>query len=290
MKRDFRDAVFAVIHDLMRQDENVVVLTNDNGAWGLDKIREEFPQRVVNVGVAEQNMMSLAGGLASAGKRVFAYGQCAHLMRAWEQIKVGICIPNLPVTILGVGAGLSMGRDGPTHHAVEDVALMRVLANMTIYNPADWVCAEACVKMAYEARTPHYVRLDKEQLPNLYQPGHDFSRGFCGFGDDVLHRAIFSTGIETWRARQKALRCVIDIFRLKPVPDFGGYFVDRCQDEMEVWDEHNPSGGLYSIVAEALCGATRIGLPDKFQGTIAREPIDDKPLAWVDNDIPFGGE
>jgi transketolase len=160
MKRDFRDAVFAVVHELMRADSSIVVLTNDNGAWGLDTIREEFPARVVNVGVAEQNMMALAGGLASSGKRVFVYGQCAHLMRGWELIKVCICLPNLPVTILGLG-GPSMWRDGPTHYGTEDLGLMRTLRNMTVCEPFEWGCVADCVKMAYEARTPHYIRFDK---------------------------------------------------------------------------------------------------------------------------------
>ena len=84
MKQDFRDAAFAIVHALMRADPDVVVLSNDNHAWGLDAIRKEFPHRTINVGVAEQNMFSVAGGLASCGKRVFAYGQSAHLMRGWE--------------------------------------------------------------------------------------------------------------------------------------------------------------------------------------------------------------
>lgn len=282
-KRDFRDAAFGVVHNLMHIDPNVVVLSNDMGAHGLDAIRAEFPARAINVGIAEQNMLSLAGGLAATGKRVFVYGIIAHLMRAWEQIKIDICMPNLPVTILGVGAGLSYGPDGPTHHGTEDVALMRVLSNMTIYNPADWVCTEAVVKMAYEAKTPHYIRLDKEQLPALYSATQDFRLGFCGWGDS-LHRAIISTGVETWRARQIDHRCVIDIFRLKPTPDFGGYFADLFQDEIEVWDEHHPNGGLFSIVAEALCTAKRKTLPDKFlMGATVREPVADKPLAMIDD-------
>jgi len=160
MTRDFRDAVFAVVHELMRADSNVVVLTNDNGAWGLDTIREEYPERAINVGVAEQNMMSLAGGLASAGKFVFAYGQSAHLMRGWEQIKVGICIPNFPVTILSVG-GPSTWKDGPTHYGDEDISLMKALTNMTLYELFEWEYAQNCVKAAYHARTPHYLRFDK---------------------------------------------------------------------------------------------------------------------------------
>ena len=153
--------VFSVVRDLMRADPNVVVLSNDNHAWGLDAIRKEFPDRAINVGVAEQNMMSVAGGLASSGKYVYVYGQSAHLMRGWEQIKVSICLANLPVTILSLG-GRSMWRDGPTHYGDEDLGCMRTLANMTVYEPlqlGDDV--DGVVKAAYRAKTPHYIRFDK---------------------------------------------------------------------------------------------------------------------------------
>lgn len=276
--KDFRDAAFGVVHDLMRADPHVVVLANDLGAHGLDKIREEFPARTINVGVAEQNMMSLAGGLAESGKRVFVYGIISHLMRGWEQIKVGLCIPNLPVTIIGLGAGLSSGLDGPTHYGTEDVALMRVLSNMTIYNPADCICTAAAIQMAYDSGTPHYIRLDKEQLPALYSATQDFNAGYCVWGDG--RSTIISTGVETWRARQvdQAVR-VIDVFRLKPAPDIGRYL----QGSVAVWDEHHPHGGLYSIVAEMLCPALRKTLPDQFLPATKREPVLTKPLAMVDD-------
>jgi transketolase len=286
MKRDFRDAVFGVLHGLMKADPSIMILCNDAAAWKLDEIRQEFPERAINVGVAEQNMMSLAAGLASAGKKVFVYGIIAHLMRGWEQIKVGICIPNLPVTILGMGAGLSSGLDGPTHHAVEDVALMRVLANMTIYNPADCVCAEACVRMAYEAGTPHYIRLDKDPADDLYRPTYDFSRGYAVFGDE-RDDAIVATGIETQRARRKYASCVIDVFRLKPAPDVWQFALSTC----EVWDEHHPHGGLWSMVAEQACLARPKTLQDEFiLGPAKREPVTGE-LAWVDDGygMPFRG-
>lgn len=277
MKRDFRDAAFTVIRDLMRTDPNIVVLNNDHGAFILTEIQQEFPDRAINVGVAEQNMMSVAAGLAASGKKVFVYGIIAHLMRAWEQVKVSICIPNLPVTILGTGAGLSSGLDGPTHHATEDVALMRVLANMTIYNPADCVCMEACVRMAYEAGTPHYIRLDKESVVDLYSPAYDFSQGYCVFGTPL----IIATGIETQRARRNP-GDVLDVYRLKPFP-----CIDYTLDGMQVRDEHHPNGGLFSMVAEQACTVSGDTLFDKFLGPIKREPVPDRPLAWVDDGYGF---
>ncbi len=289
-RKDFRDATFSVVLDIMRADKDVVLLTNDMQAFEFAKIREACPGRLINVGVAEQNMMLLAAGLASAGKRVFVYGMIAHLMRGWEQIKIGICLPNLPVTILGLGAGLSMGLDGPTHHGTEDVALMRVLSNMTIYNPADWVCTEAVVRMAYEARTPHYIRLDKEQLPALYKEGHDFSGGYAVFGDPQQNVTV-ATGIQTWRARAIP-GCVVDIFRLKPSPNIASDLINlKDRAAIAIWDEHHPSGGLFSIVAEMLCTAERTTLPDKFlMGETKRAPVTGM-LAYADDGygMPYYG-
>jgi len=109
---DFRDSVFNTIRDIMRKDPAVMIVTNDMGAMVLDQIREEWPARVINVGIAEQNMMSVAGGLAQCGRKVFGFGIAAHVAtRSWEQIKLDICALNLPVVIVGVGPGLAYGND-----------------------------------------------------------------------------------------------------------------------------------------------------------------------------------
>lgn len=296
MTRDFRDAAFSVVHDLMRADPNIIVLTNDNGAWGLDTIRKEYAERVINMGVAEQNMMSVAAGLTSCGKRVFVYGQCAHLMRAWEQIKVCICLPNLPVTIIGVGAGLSMWKDGPTHFGTEDVALMRVFDNMTIYNPADWICAEWCVKKAAEARTPHYIRLDKHSLAPIYREGQDFSDGYCVFGDDS-GEIVISTGVETQRARRSDAPCVIDIFQLNPEPPalwdyFEVLFASKDEGDIMIREEH-ARGGLVAMLGElVLTGADDGPLIREFiEDGAEREPVPDTEPGWTDDGygFPFNG-
>jgi len=258
---EFRDTVFSAVHEIARADRNVVVLTNDMGALGLEKIREELPAQVFNVGISEQNMMSMAGGLALAGKSVFVYGIVAHITaRCFEQIKLDICLPALPVTLLGVGAGLSYGVDGPTHHGVEDIAILRALGGLQIFNPADGPCAASSVRAAYASRRPAYVRMDKEVLPELYLPGEmNFSDGL-GMPHEGNDAAIVSTGVLSWAARDAARKLdqkgvsvrVIDVFRLKPVNQENLAVLLKGIPMVVVVEENVSNGGLGSIVAEVL--------------------------------------
>ena len=257
---DFRDAVFNAVEEIMSKDKDVLVLYNDMGAMGLDKIRNEFPGRVINAGIAEQNMVSVAAGLAMTGNRVFIYGIIAHIFsRGFEQIRNDICCPNLPVTILGVGSGLSYGTDGPTHHGVQDIAVMRTLPNMAIYNPSDSVSAHASVKQADERGGPGYIRMDKEQLPAIYGQEADFRTGF-----NILHKgsdiALLATGVLVHRtieaARQLADEgisvCVMDVFRLKPIDSNALYKAIGNVNAVLTVEENSPIGGLSSIIAELI--------------------------------------
>ena len=130
------------------------ILTNDMGAKGLDDIKKKFPTRVINAGICEQNIASVAGGLAKTGNYVFIYGIISHIIfRSLEQIKIDICVPNLPVTIIGVGAGLSYGQDGPTHHGVEDIGISRVLPNLNLYNLQTLFQPIKCIFFFYKQKT-----------------------------------------------------------------------------------------------------------------------------------------
>jgi len=257
---DFRDAVFNAVRAIMSKDKEVLILYNDMGAMGLDKIREDFPGRVINAGIAEQNMVSVSAGLASTGRRIFIYGIIAHIFsRGFEQIRNDICCPNLPVTMLGVGSGLSYGTDGPTHHAVQDIAVIRTLPNMRIYNPADCVSAYALVKLSAEGNGPGYLRMDKEQLPPIYDPKTDFSAGSAILyeGSDI---ALVSTGILVHRAIEVARQLaeegisvrVLDVFRLKPVDLNVLHMAIAGVRAVVTLEENSPIGGLGSIMAELL--------------------------------------
>ena len=276
MTTDFRDAVFLAVHEVMDQNPRAVILYNDMGALELDRIREAHPDRVYNVGISEQNMASLAAGLAFDGRCVFTYGIIAHVFaRSFEQIRNDICCANLPVIILGVGSGLSYGADGPTHHAVQDIAVMRTLPNMAIYNPSDCVSAQAAVRLAAARMRPAFIRMDKEQLPALYQEGADFAPGFAKLrdGSDI---AIVATGILVHKALEAAqlllsegIRVrVIDLFRLKPVnPDAFRSALAGVKAVVTL-EENSLIGGLGSLVGEILARGkehpafTSIGLED----------------------------
>jgi len=286
MLLDFRDAVFDAVHKTMSQDKDALILYNDMGAMGIDKIRANFPNRVINVGIAEQNMMSVAAGLALAGKCVFTYGIAAHITaRCYEQIKLDICSMHLPVIILGIGSGLSYGVDGPTHQANEDIAIMRALPGMTIYNPADAITATAVVNLAYHSHGPAYIRMDKEQHEAIYnRDTQDFTEGLAtvAFGGDVT---IIATGILVHRAiavseelaKDGVSVRVVDLYRIKPCNTQLLRNVILGSKRIVTLEEHSSVGGIGSLIADLISESgvkvpfTKLSLSDEtYLGSASR--------------------
>lgn len=277
--RDPRDAVFDEVARLAAADPRVWVLTNDMGALGLDALRVRFPARVVNVGIAEQNMVTVAAGLALGGKRVFTYGILAHVTaRCYEQLRLDVCAHGLPVIGLGVGAGLSYGADGPTHHGIYDLPLLRALPGLALYNPADGATAAAAVRLAAAGGGPAFIRLDKEAPAPLHDAATtDFAAGAAVLraGADAC---VVATGCSVARALAAAdalaaaglAVTVVDVFRLKPLPVATLAPLVGAARAVVTVEEHAPVGGLGSAVAELLAelGAAprlrRLALPDAF--------------------------
>ena len=139
---DMRDAFFDQVNTLAAGDRNVLMLIDDQGALSLDWLQQNLPEQYFNVGIAEQNLVSVAAGLALGGKIPYIYGIATFMtMRCYDQIRDDLCCMHLPVTILGSGAGYTYSGDGPTHHAAQDVAIMRALpANWTINNTCPSPC------------------------------------------------------------------------------------------------------------------------------------------------------
>ena len=274
---DIRDAVFDRVYELGAKDRNLIVLTDDMDAFGLRRFKRDFPDQYVNIGVAEQNMINLAAGLATCGKQVFAYGIASYVtMRCFEQIKVNLCSMHLPVTIVGIGTGFSFEFDGPTHHGNMDVAVMRSLPEITIYNPSDITFASACVDLAYESEGPVYIRLDKGKFPVLSEEGSDFSDGFRVV-KPLREVNVVSTGFMTAQTLLAAEALeergvsvgVVDLYRLKPISDaFCSTLLESSQQVVTV-EESSIIGGVGTIVAEVLAEAgssirvSRLAVPDK---------------------------
>jgi len=167
---EIRDAFFAELYDFASGDKNVMFLTADVGAWGLQKFKSDLPKQYINVGVAEQNLVSVAAGLALGDKNVFIYSIAAFItQRCYEQIKIDLCQMQLPVTIIGSGPGLTYGSDGPTHHATNDIEIMQVLP-LTIITPQNPEEAKEAAIIGYQRKWPVYIRLGKGEgkLPAVY--------------------------------------------------------------------------------------------------------------------------
>lgn len=258
-----RDVLIGEIYNRMRENEKIFFLSADFGSPALDRLREDFPERFVNVGIAEQNLVSIAAGLGLEGKTVFAYAIAPFItMRAFEQIRISLAIMaqtrEVNVNLIGVGAGLSYDVTGPTHHCLEDIALMRLLPNVGVISPADSSMMGEIAAYAIEEKRPCYIRLDGKAQPRVYpQAPPSFADGF-GTLRAGGETCLVSTGYMTHVAlevadllKEQGMQVgVVDLFRLKD-PDrdrlkaaISGYRRLVTLEEGFIW-----RGGLDSLVA-----------------------------------------
>ena len=273
-----RDAFFNELYEIAIKDRNIIIVSADMGAPSLDKFRKDLGNQFINVGIAEQNMVTVATGLALNGKRVFIYAIMPFAtLRCYEMIKVNLSLMNIPVTIIGVGAGFSYDDSGPTHHSTEDIAVMRVLPNMTILSPSDSIMAAKFARMSCKMSGPNYVRLDREILPLIYKQDTSFSDGLTNLkaGKDVC---IISTGNMVHRAIEVSNKLkehsinagVIDLYRIRPINEELLLNSIGQSKRIVTLEEHLLTGGMGSAVAEILIdnGKTtplkRIGIRDKY--------------------------
>lgn len=199
-----RDVFLASLYEEMAHDESIFFVAADFGSPILDKIRADYPTRFINVGIAEQNLINVATGLALEGFKVFAYAIAPFItMRCYEQVRVNIAILSqireMNINIIGVGAGVSYAMSGPTHHCLEDLSIMRTLPNMEVFSPSDYVSAQSYVSRSLSVKKPKYIRFDAQPLVALRESVKDFENGF-----EVLQEgkkvAIVSTGYMTQKA------------------------------------------------------------------------------------------
>ena len=179
-----RDAFLSSLHKAMEKDESIFFLSADFGSPVLDNMRTQFADRVMNVGIAEQNLINVSAGLSLEGYKVFAYAIAPFItMRCFEQIRVNLAllsqVRKLNVNLVGVGAGYSYVVSGPTHQCLEDISIMRSLANMQVYSPSDHIMAAGLVETCASNDGPKYLRFDVQALPVLYADNApDIQQGF----------------------------------------------------------------------------------------------------------------
>jgi len=252
---------------LAEQDERIFLITPDMGFSVLESFQERFPGRFLNVGIAEGNAVGIAAGLALSGKIAYVYSIIPFVcMRPFEQVRVDVAYMNTNVRLVGVGAGLAYGPAGATHHAVEDLAIMRALPNMSVVSPCDPWEVEQAVRLSVRHQGPMYIRLARNGEPILSDPA-----GMLGFGQlNPLKRMpdapilILATGnacdvalgVHAGLIERGLAADLISVPFIKPLDR------DRLVEEMAgrqlvlAVEEHGEIGGLGSAVAEVIAGST----------------------------------
>lgn len=278
-KQATRDAYGLALVELGRAHEDVVVLDADlSKSTKTADFAKAFPSRFINAGIAEQNMMGMSAGLAASGKVVFASSFAIFAAgRAFEQVRNSIAYPHLNVKVCATHAGLTVGEDGGSHQAVEDIALMRTLPNMTVVVPADGISTRKAVQKLYDLEGPAYLRLGRPAVPVLYNENDSITIGKGNLlreGSDV---AIIACGIMVSKALEAAEllaaqgidAAVADMHTIKPLDRELIIQLARQTGALLTVEEHSIIGGLGSAVCETVCEACpvpvlRMGINDVF--------------------------
>ena len=256
-------------------DERVVLLTGDHGYALFDEFRQVCPDRFLNAGVAEQNMVGVAAGLAKGGLRPVVYGLSAFIpIRVLEQIKLDVCYERLPVVLIGDGAGVVYSTLGTSHQSTEDVAALRALPHMVILSPADQAEMTACMELAFRAEGPVYVRMGKSDRGAVHagRPALDWGR-LCPLRVGSGPLAWIATGSMVQTALEVAPQwpdsAVWSAPCLKPLDSAQVRAICGRHRAVVVLEEHSVHGGLGAAVAEIACAEAptwicRIGIQDCF--------------------------
>lgn len=274
------------LFQLAKKDRRIMLVSGDLGYSVFEEFMEELPEQYINVGIIEQTMMGFAAGLAMEGKIPFVYSILPFsTMRPFEQIRNDICYQHLNVKIVGVGAGFSYGPYGHTHHGLEDIGIMRTLADLTIFAPGDPTETEFVTEQAAHLHGSVYLRLGKAGEPVLYRSTPTLS---VGKGSILMHGndiCIVATSTMVERAVQVAEQLkktginagVISMHTIKPFDD--SLIIQQAKQVRVLCtlEEHSVIGGLGSVVAEVLAEHRlaipfhRFGSPDHFLHVIGRQ-------------------
>lgn len=276
MKIDLMTAFFDRLKTLALKDKNIFFITADHGAWALAEFKKKLKKQYLNIGISEQAMASIAAGMALEGKKVFIFSITPFVtQRCLEQIKLDICLSNLPVTIVGNGSSLTYATHGPSHQAIEDIAIMRSLPNIKILHPYDNISSKYSVDFAYKSNSPVYIKLDKGFYENIFSKPGDNLLSFPQKKNKKI--LIITTGVIV----HKIERIVNKLNKIGLKTDLLNiFFIKHNKSKIEenirkyktivTIEEQNLPGGLGSIIAEIIADKNlniffkRFGIDDRY--------------------------
>lgn len=274
-----RTTFIRTLFDLAERDEKIFLITADLGYSVVEEFAKKYPNRFLNVGIAEQNAVGISAGLAMSGWTVYFYSIIPFVtMRCFEQVRVDVAYQNTNVKIVGVGAGLSYGPAGATHHSIEDIAIMRSLPNMRVLCPGDPIETRELVKQSARLKGPMYLRLGKNGEPKIHSETSHIEVGrACEVraGSDL---ALISTSNMLENAVQVADKLfaqgikasVLSMHTIKPLDVDKVREILRKRIPVVTMEEHSLYGGLGTAVAEVIAEAgdatrfLKIALPDEY--------------------------
>ena len=277
-KQATRAAYGEAIAELVQENKNVVVLDADlAGSTKSGEAKKVCPERHFDMGIAEGNMMAVAAGLAASGKIAYASTFAVFATgRAYDQVRNSICYPNLNVKICATHAGITVGEDGASHQALEDIALMRAIPNMHVFQPCDGPEAKAIVKAVANIDGPCYVRLGRLAVESVNDPEtytYEYGKGIVMQKGEKV--AIVATGMMVQEALEAAKELdfdptVVNINTIKPIDADLIKELAKTHDAIVTVEEHTVIGGLGGAVAEVLASETdrcpqyMLGVQDTF--------------------------
>ena len=261
------------------KDNNVVVLDADlASATKTDMFMKEFPNRHIDVRIAEQDLVGTACGLALSGKIVFASTFAMFMAgRAYDQVRNTAAYSHVNVNLCATHAGVMVGEDGPTHQCIEDIALMNVVPTMKVLSPADDISTKKILKMCINEKGPKYIRLGRSDVEDIYDESYDFKIGGSHVFGDGIDGTIFSYGPTVQIAlsakseleKQGIFVRVVDLYSIKPVDKETILKCAKETDKLISIEDHSIIGGIGSIISNILCEEypkklEKIGIKDRF--------------------------
>lgn len=273
MRAAFSDTLVS----LAQADPNVLLLTGDHGYALFDQFRKVCPDQYINAGIAEQNMVGMAAGLARAGFRPFVYGLSAFVpIRVLEQIKLDVAHDQLPVVFIGDGAGFVYSHLGTSHQSTEDIACTRAIPNLAVYSPADRFELTYCLRLAYEVKLPVYLRIGKSDRGDVHDSCAGLQLG--KLKNVVAYNGNAISFIATGSMVKMAMNIAVKSFPgaavwsapfIKPLDSTQVAKICQTSKVIVVLEEHSDFGGLGSVIAEisselAPVRILRIGVRDRF--------------------------